>query len=347
MNRTQKPHFIYIHILYWVFYVIFFTLQRFAFYGYKNFFPVFALQLTYLPGVFMFTYFLSEVMVPQYYHKRKPRFLLIILFIILFIYPTFVFFERKYIVEPYVFNDQITYSLYNFFTAILIFVFGAVPIIGLKVGQLFRNEWIQQETIKKEKLEADYKLRLTELKLLRGQIQPHFLFNALNSIQILIYENPRHAARMITELSEFLRFTYRDKDKLYIPLAEEVEIVRKYLSMEKTRFPERLVYSIEVSKEASRKEVITFLLQPFVENAIKHGMKTSPEPLSINVRGYIKQNILFLEVSNSGRWIENSNDSGTGITNAYERLQNAYPQKYNIQISKNPNNVCVIIEIIL
>lgn len=335
----------FIHTSYWFFYILFFTIQRFAFYEYQNFFPVLCLQLTYLPGVILFTYFLSEVMVPRYFHRRKLSTFLLIIFIILVIYPTVVYFERKFIVEPFVFNDQISYSLYNFFTAILIFVFGAVPVIGLKIAQLLRNELILQETIKKEKLETELKLRLTELKLLRGQIQPHFLYNALNSIQILIYDEPKQAERMISELSEFLRYTYRDKDKLFIPLAEEVEIVRKYLSMEMTRFPDRLSYSIEVTEEAKKIEVITFLFQPFVENAIKHGMKTSPELLTIDVRGYIEVKSLFLEVTNSGHWIEELYNYGTGIKNVNERLQNAYPDKHKMHIYKNPKSVCAVIEI--
>jgi LytS/YehU family sensor histidine kinase len=284
-------------------------------------------------------------MIPKIFHQRKLKTLFYILFIIIIIYPTFVYFERKYVVEPFVFDDQLHYSLYNYIAAILIFVFGAVPVIGLKLAYLFRDELIIRERISKEKLETELKLRITELKLLRGQVQPHFLFNALNSIQILISEDPAHAEKMISELSEFLRYTYRDKDKLFIPLGQEVEIVKKYLSMESTRFTDRINYSIDVTEKASKIEVITFLLQPFVENAVKHGIKSSPELLNIKIKGYTDANRLYLEVYNSGQWIENQSKSGTGIENVYERLQNAYPNKYKMHIYKNPDSVCVLIEI--
>lgn len=186
----------------------------------------------------------------------------------------------------------------------------------------------------------------SQLQMLRYQLNPHFLFNSLNSIQALIHDDPNHADRMITELSDFLRFTLRDKDRLFIPLGEEVKIVEKYLSMEKTRFPDRLNYSINVTQQASKIEVIAFILQPFVENAIKHGMKSSPEKLEVMISGYIKAKHLFIEVRNNGQWIENQEVTGTGIKNVYERLNNAYPNKYDIQIKKNPDFVNIVIEIV-
>lgn len=186
----------------------------------------------------------------------------------------------------------------------------------------------------------------SQLQMLRYQLNPHFLFNSLNSIQALIYDDPNHADRMITELSDFLRFTLRDKDRLFIPLGEEVKIVEKYLSMEKTRFPDRLDYSINVTDQASKIEVIAFILQPFVENAIKHGMKSSPEKLDVMISGSIKARHLFIEVRNNGQWIENHEVTGTGIKNVYDRLNNAYPNKYDIQIKKNPDFVSIVIEIV-
>jgi len=186
-----------------------------------------------------------------------------------------------------------------------------------------------------------------ELQMLRYQLNPHFLFNSLNSIQTLIHEDPTHAEKMISELSEFLRYTLRDKDRLFIPLSEEVNIVEKYLSMEKTRFPDRLEYDIDVSPPASKVEIISFILQPFIENAIKHGMKSSPLLMKVNVKGYIRDKRLFIEVTNNGRWIENNSNSGMGIKNVYDRLKHAYPDKHGIKIIKDPDYVRIVIDIAL
>ncbi|MFA5848412.1 MAG: histidine kinase [Bacteroidales bacterium] len=186
----------------------------------------------------------------------------------------------------------------------------------------------------------------SQLQMLRYQLNPHFLFNSLNSIQALVYEDPRHADKMITELAEFLRFALRDKDKLFVPLREEAEVAERYLSMEQTRFPDRLKYSINVTEEAADVRVIAFLLQPFVENAIKHGMKSAPDNFSINIDCHTKENKLYIKIENTGVWIESSSNTGTGIQNVFDRLNNAYPGKYQLNIIKNAGSVCVMIEII-
>jgi hypothetical protein len=221
-----------------------------------------------------------------------------------------------------------------------IFVIWSSLYIGLKF-------WIDLIDANERSEKAYLLAQKSQLLMLRYQLNPHFLFNALNSIQALVYEDPKHADIMITELSEFLRFTLRDKDKLFIPLGKEVEIVEKYLSIEKTRFPDRLEYSVNITPKASQQEVIAFILQPFVENAIKYGMRTSPDRLTIVIDGYMESDKLYLKITNSGHWVDNKEESGTGIQNVFDRLNNAYPGKYNLNILKNAGSVCVLIEISL
>jgi two-component system, LytTR family, sensor kinase len=184
-----------------------------------------------------------------------------------------------------------------------------------------------------------------QLQMLRYQLNPHFLYNTLNSIQALVYDEPKQADIIITELSDFLRFSLQEKDKLFIALGDEVKIVEKYLSIERTRFPERLEYSVCVTEQAAKVEVIGFILQPFVENAVKHGMKSSPKKLSVSVKGYVEAKKLFLEVKNNGSWIEMGEKYGSSIQNVRERLENVYPKKHKIHILKNSNTVYIIIEI--
>lgn len=223
---------------------------------------------------------------------------------------------------------------------LLVILLWSVLYFGIKI-------WMELIEERNRSEKAALLAQKSQLQMLRYQLNPHFLFNSLNSIQALVYEDPKHADRMISELSDFLRFSLQDKDRIFIPLGDEVKIVEKYLSMEKTRFPERLEYTIDVTEQAARLEVVGFILQPFVENAVKHGMKSSPEKLTVCVKGYTEAKRLFLEVKNSGSWIENTERKGTGIQNVYDRLQNAYPDKYKIHILKNPTSVYVIIEISL
>jgi len=195
----------------------------------------------------------------------------------------------------------VTGNLYNIVTRIVSFTWPFFIWSILYFGIKFWLDLIsEQERSEKAALLA----QKSQLQMLRYQLNPHFLFNSLNSIQALVYDDPGHADRMITQLSDFLRYTIRDKDKLFIPLKEEVVIVEKYLSMEKTRFPDRLSFEINVTREASEVEVLAFILQPFVENAVKYGMRTSPYSLNIIVNCYTRNESLILEVINNGKWFE-------------------------------------------
>lgn len=223
--------------------------------------------------------------------------------------------------------------------------FLAFPIIIWSLLYFSIKFWFDLNEQKDRSEKAALLAQKAQLQMLRYQLNPHFLYNSLNSIQALVYDDPKHADMMISELSEFMRFSLQDQNKLFNPLGEEVRIVEKYLSIESTRFPERIEYLINVTHEAEKIEVMGFILQPFVENAVKHGMKTSPQKLHINIKGYVEVNKIFIEVHNSGYWVEENKGYGSSIQNVRDRLQNTYPDRHKIHIIKNPNSVYVIIEI--
>jgi hypothetical protein len=221
------------------------------------------------------------------------------------------------------------------------------PLFGWSILYFGIKLWMDLLNEKEKSEKSQLLAQQAQLQMLRYQLNPHFLFNSLNSIQALIYINQEQADKMLTDLSEFLRFSLANKDKIQIPLEEEIQMIRKYLSMEKTRFPRRMDYSIDVSEAAQKQEVISFLLQPFVENAIKHGFRNNPEYLKISIKGDVNGNELNLEVSNTGGWIEPENEMGTGMRNVIERLENVYPGKYRFSIQKDTDQVVVKINIIL
>jgi len=286
-----------------------------------------------------------------FYNQKKSILFYILLLVVSSILGGFVWFViRETIITPlhglivtgkgYEIMDL---SVYQILSRILNYSWPLVPWSTLYFGLKF---WIDLLDARDKFEKALLLAQKSQLQMLRYQLNPHFLFNSLNSIQALVYEDPRHADKMITELAEFLRFALRDKDKLFVPLREEAEVAERYLSMEQTRFPDRLKYSINVTEDAADVRVIAFLLQPFVENAIKHGMKSSPYNFSINIDCHTNENKLYIKIENTGVWIESSSNTGTGIQNVFERLNNAYPGKYQLNIIKNPGSVCVMIEII-
>lgn len=197
-----------------------------------------------------------------------------------------------------------------------------------------RNWFAQTE----EKIRAERAIALANqatLQMLRYQINPHFLFNTLNSIQALMYQNVGKADLMLTELSEFLRFSLKYKTDLYIDLKDEFELLEKYLFIQKIRFDDNLTYHIDLPEELSCWKILCFLVQPLVENAVKHGIKSDPfTRIEIWVSATREHSRLVILISNTGKWIENPANDGTGIANVRERLENAYPGNYSLSFSE-------------
>jgi two-component system LytT family sensor kinase len=230
------------------------------------------------------------------------------------------------------------YLIQRIYTLVWPFFVWSILYFGIKF-------WINMVEEKIRATKADADSHQAQLQLLRYQINPHFLFNTLNSIRALIRRETDAAEMMITEFSEFFRYTLQHNNKTYIPLDDEIEIVRKYLLLEKIRFEDRLIYSFENSADSLKEPVLCFLIQPFVENAIKHGLKNSPSGISISIRSNISDNKLNIDIENTGQWIPETEESGTGIKNVIARLATAYPGNHTFEIKKSNRTVWVAISI--
>ncbi len=177
------------------------------------------------------------------------------------------------------------------------------------------------ERAEKERLRAEVAGREAELETLRAQLNPHFLFNALNSVRSMIVQDQRRAQDMITELSEILRYTLQSGGRSKVPLAEELSAVESYLVLERTRFEERLDYAFDVSHEALLCQVPPMLLQTLVENAMKHGIARLPEGGRIVIQARLEEGELRLEVLNSGQLAHGGDGTQVGLDNARRRLR--------------------------
>lgn len=174
------------------------------------------------------------------------------------------------------------------------------------------------------------------LDSLRSQLQPHFLFNTLNAIASLIRLHENQAAiEMLTRLSDLLRTLLNREDEHEIPLHRELDLVEQYLAIEQVRFGERLNIEINIANDVEDCLVPTLLLQPLVENAIKHGISQSREGGTITITARRDENRLFMTVTNdcgpplAGN-IDDSN--GVGIRNTRARLQHLYEDEYRMEI---------------
>jgi two-component system, LytTR family, sensor kinase len=168
-------------------------------------------------------------------------------------------------------------------------------------------------------------LSRAQLAALRRQMEPHFMFNALNSIAGLVRDHRNDAAvRMIVGLSEFLRRATEDSHRSQVTLAEEVEYLQRYVDIQKVRFGERLRVSVEIPSDLLSAQVPNLLLQPLVENAIKHGVATRVVGGNVRVTGARRDGNVCLSVYNDGPSFPEdwqTNGSGFGLANLRTRLQ--------------------------
>ena len=205
---------------------------------------------------------------------------------------------------------------------------------GVTIPSLFfvasaqRAHAFAQEAVRSSQLERS--LAEARLLALRYQVNPHFLFNALNSAIALVQREPARATPFLYRLAKFLRGALRAPSALTVPLAEEVEHLTAYLEVEKVRFEQQLHVALELPAELGPCEVPELILQPLVENAIKHGMSQPADAHHLRFRAWRQGDRLELEVANTGRWKAGSSGfnppGGTGINNLRERLRLLYQE---------------------
>jgi len=216
--------------------------------------------------------------------------------------------------------------------------------VGVCQGiRIFR---ISQE---RERRAAELEARLTSAKLqaLRMQINPHFLFNTLNSIATLVYVNPRAADEMLGDLSELLRRSLDTMEEQEIPLAQELEFIGAYLRIEQKRFGERLRVEQSVPDELMKALVPALILQPLVENAIRHGIEPRRGPGLISIEAKQENEHLHVIVRDDGRGLpgadlNNSGRRGIGLANTQARLQGLYGQDQGFSFGRAEPQGCQV-----
>jgi PAS domain S-box-containing protein len=197
--------------------------------------------------------------------------------------------------------------------------------------------------------ETERRLVQSRLETLRYQINPHFLFNVLNTLDALSKKNPDRITKLVGRLARYLRSTLSPGDSGFVPLREELETMESYLALEEVRFEEDLAVSISMDPGILDLPVPELLLQPLVENAVKHGMKTSPMPLRIRVAGRAAGGRLFIEVANTGKWLPREKRpgerNGVGLENLEKRLDLAFAGRYRLTTGEAGGWVSMTVEI--
>jgi two-component system, LytTR family, sensor kinase len=186
-----------------------------------------------------------------------------------------------------------------------------------------------------------------QFQTLRFQLNPHFLFNALNAIRALIVEDKATAKKLITELSEFLRYSLVSKDRPVVPLQCEIDAVKRYLSIESIRYESKLDVAMNLDPKTLDYPIVSYLVHPLVENAVRFGMRTSRMPLHLKIISRLEKDTLILSVCNSGHWMDSGvpsheNDGGNGSSLALIRrlLETQYPGEHRLDFIESDGFVC-------
>jgi two-component system LytT family sensor kinase len=185
----------------------------------------------------------------------------------------------------------------------------------------------------------------SELNSLKAQLNPHFMFNSMNSIRALVDEDPQKAKQAVTKLSNILRNSLLMNKNKEINIEEEINLVKDYLDLEKIRYEERLSFDIQIDPSTLHLKVPPLIIQGQVENAIKHGISKLQEGGNISIASKLNAATLTISVVNSGKLNTEKTITGLGFNNSLQRLQLMYGKNAEISISENKANNTVVTNI--
>lgn len=294
-------------------------------------------SLGFLGGVFVLDRIFSF-----YIPKGENNWLLLILPIVLSLIAVFI---HKYALI-WIFEEDFTYSDFlknNFYLRWVVLAMAEifVSLIAIVVSKLEQQEEIQNREMMMNELSKE-----AELTELRQQLQPHFLFNSLNSINALVISQPQKAREMVLQLSEFLRGTIRKDSSRWVTLEEELSYLYLYLDIEKVRFGHRLEVDFSLSDEAKSLKLPQLLIQPLLENAIKYGLYGVTDEVLIQFSATRRQNYLHISISNPFD-PETSAPKGTGfgISSVERRLFLLFGRKDLLETNQQNSTFTVNLKI--
>lgn len=218
-----------------------------------------------------------------------------------------------------------------------------VPVSLLLIFDLYRFTGAIRE--KENQMEKE-KLR-SEMKYLKAQVNPHFLFNVLGTVHALSRNKAPEAAKVVVKLSELMRFILYEAKNRTIGIRREIEFLESYIDLEKMRFQSKLDLRFEADVNDENLQIAPMILLPFVENAFKHGVSESRHRSFVHIYLSAKNGILEFKVENSVETVDpGSNDRGIGLANVKRQLELIYPE-HSLSVLQKSGNYCITLKIIL
>jgi len=212
------------------------------------------------------------------------------------------------------------------------------------------KDWVTHQRVRKE---LEKQTMQSELNFLRSQVNPHFLFNTLNSLYALTLKKSEKAPETVLKLSEIMRYMLYECNEKQVPLEKEITYVRNYLDLEKLRHGEGVNIHFDVENDVEGKNIAPLLLIPFVENAFKHGIKNQIRDGYVYMNLKINENVLFFDITNSKPPLKqmvpysDKKSGGIGLVNVQRRLNLIYPDKYKLKINNTKEFYKVSLKLVL
>jgi sensor histidine kinase YesM len=228
--------------------------------------------------------------------------------------------------------------------------FTQLVLLGILFGVLVSYVFVSLERFNEERLsrlEAEKAAMETELRLVQSQMEPHFLFNTLANVRSLIDTDPRRAGDMLETFVAFLRTSLRTGRERTVPLSQELDVVKSYLDLFTMRMGERLRYRIDLPEALRGVRIPPLLIQPLVENAVKHGLEPAIDGGEISITAERMNDVVRMRVSDSGVGIrETTGGSGIGLENVRRRIAIMYGERASLRLEEHaPRGVTVTIEV--
>lgn len=291
-------------------------------------------------------YFNLYYLIPRFLEKRKyPQYLILLAFTILI---TAIIITSGYYINAY-FSTQSYAELYGDQNFIKLFksnsLGSTLASMTLAMSIKLAKNWIKsqqrQQLLEKEKVE-------TELKFLKSQFNPHFLFNTINSIFVLIHKNPDQASESLSNFSDLMRYQLYECNEAKIPLEKEINYLKNFIELGKLRLDNTVAVTVKIQEQIYGDVAIApFILMPFVENAFKHVSQSEDQSNWITISMHFTQNGITLHVDNSilpkDQLVSGdlSKNNGIGLKNVQRRLDLVYPNQYKIAVQETSNNYSI------
>lgn len=333
------------NILFWIGVYFFYT--YFLGYGSSNTTYVNQFTAYLMPVTIALSYFIIFFLIPEYLRKRKYKlfflyglytFVVSFVAVILSIFFGLVFSSYLKDVNSTVLTKSLPLIILGIYFVVIIAVF-----ISLLVYSYLAS--LKNEDLKNKFLETQLQLKNQELKFLKMQIHPHFLFNSLNTIYGLSLQKGEETPEMILKLSNLLDYILYQVQKPTVFLKDELQHIQDYIGLEKSRFPDTLVVNYIENIDKESQQIEPMLLLPFVENAFKHGVQLDGV-LRVDIKVELSNNDLNFYITNSAQE-KNNSTSGIGLQNIQKRLEMLYPKKFTLVSEFKENQYKVQLHILV